>query len=157
LFTSWETASQVISLSVYAFVWMRGGHPERFGAAVLLLNHLAQSITYLWVIDGFYWAIAIHDSVLLLIFGWYCLRSTRWWPFVATAGFVLISFVRVLDIVNPDMSQRDMMSAQIGFWFMIDMSLLGGVVERYLAGEPAAGRSAWARVERRNSSAAPGI
>lgn len=155
MLTSWAIVSQVVSLSVYAFVWQRGGHPERFGAAVLLLNHLAQSITYRWAIDGFYWAIAIHDSVLLLIFGWYCFRSPRWWPFAVTAGFVLVSFVRVLDIMNPDMSQRDMMSAQIGFWFMIDMSLLAGVVERYLAGEPAASRSAWARADSRN--AAPSV
>lgn len=144
--TSWTIASQIVSLSVYAFVWLRGGHPERFGAAVLLLNHLAAMITYRWEIGGFFWALAIHDSVLLLIFAWYSFRSARWWPFAVTAGFILIALTRLIDILDPNFSQRDMFSAHVGLWFVVDMSLLAGVVERYLAGEPHAGPSAWQRL-----------
>lgn len=125
----------VLTLIGYPVCWLKGGHPERFGVVVLLLSYLVSSQTYLWRIDNFYFGSAAADLVLLVIFGWMALTADRWWPLAVTAGLTLCMMVHLLTIISPDLSRYAATSAQIGLWILIDLTLLAGVVERWLAGE----------------------
>lgn len=73
----------------------------------------------------------------MLAFGWLALRADRWWPIAATALLALSVLVHVLAMVNPGLSRFAMLSAILGFWILLYVVVLGGVVERWLAGERA--------------------
>jgi len=136
----------VLGLIGFPVGWLKGGHPERFGAAVLLLNYLVSSQVHLWRIGNFYFGSAAGDFVLLLIFGWMALKTDRWWPFVVTAALALAMTIHLLTLTMPDLSRYAATSAQIGLWILINLTVLAGVFERWLAGEPAvSGRIRWRR------------
>ncbi|RZJ02885.1 MAG: hypothetical protein EON89_13710 [Brevundimonas sp.] len=145
--TIWGVAGIILSLTVYAVVWFRGGHPERFAVAVLLLHFAvaAMSFAYRWEREGFILPLVTADSIRILILGWLCFRSNRWWPLLVTATLGLIGFVDVLRLLDPTVSRFASASAQIGLGYLVDLALLFGVFERILAGERPAGRDAWAR------------
>ena len=56
---------------------------------------------------------------------------------VSGAGAVALVFV--LEWAKPGLSLSAAISAQSGLWFLVYLSLLAGVAERWLAGEKAAG------------------
>ena len=68
---------------------LAAGRPERFGAGALLIDFLISSLTYDWQVGGFFLAGLIENCVLLLVFGWLCFRSDRWWLLVVTAAMAL--------------------------------------------------------------------
>ncbi len=138
----------VFGLIVYAVVWVRGGRPERTGAGVLLLACLLSEITYRWEVDGHYPGGMVQDCVRFLIFAWMSFRVDRWWLLVMTAANGLLVLVYVLRFVDPAVSQYALASAHVGLGYLIDLTLLLGVCERWLAGEPAAGPAAWAKANR---------
>lgn len=115
--------------------WLRGGHPERFGAAVLLLDYLAGNLGNHWQIRDPYMYSITQDLVVMVIFGWLALRADRWWPIAVTASLALTILVRIMGMSNPDMSRFAMLSAVLGFWLFLYTVVLAGVVERWLAGE----------------------
>lgn len=118
--------------------WLRGGHPERFGALVLLLDHVATAFAGLWLpIGAVYADEAARDLVVMLAFGWLALRSDRWWPIAVTAVLALCVLVDVIGMVSPDLSRFAILSALLGFWILIYAIALAGVVERWMAGEAA--------------------
>lgn len=138
----------VFGLAVYAIAWVRGGRPERLGAGILLLVTLLSEFTYRWQVDGFYPAGLAQDGVRFLIFGWLCFRLDRWWLFSMTAAHGLIVLAFVLRFADPALSQNAFAAALVGLGYLVDLSLLLGVVERWLAGEPAASPAAWAAADR---------
>ena len=94
----------------------------------------------------------------MLAFGWLAFRTDRWWPIAATALMALCILVRLMGLMNPDLSRFAIMSAVLGFWILLYAVLLAGVAERWLAGEPAVSRTRrWRRrsPRRQTGGAAP--
>jgi len=127
----------VLALLSITVGWLRGGHPERFGAAVLFLDYLATELADHWQIRDIYPVAVTQDFVVMLIFGGLALRADRWWPIAVTALLALCVLNRVIGMANPDLSRFAMLSAGIGFWIFIYTAMLAGVVERRLAREAA--------------------
>jgi hypothetical protein len=133
-------------LGFVAFIagWLRGGHPERFGVAVLIISYMVSSQTYRWRVDDVYWAAAVQDVVLVMVFGQLALRSNRWWPAGMAALFTLVVLVHLLTVFDPNLTRYAATSAQVGLNSLINLTLLAGVFERWLAGErPASDRATW--------------
>ena len=154
--TAWQFSGLAFGLVAYAAAWLRGGRPERFGAAVLLIVCMISSIIFTWRIGGFHLPALLLDVGRLLVFGWLCLWSDRWWPFVATASIGLMVVVQGARLVDPSISQYAVASADVGLGFLLDLALLLGPWERRLAGEPPAGPAAWAKAERASAARRPG-
>jgi len=146
--TSWQVAGYGFALVVYAIAWTRGGRVERFAAGVLLIDAMVTSIAFYWNVDGVYLACLVQDCVRLLIFGWLCFRSNRWWPLLLTTAQALMIFMHGARLLNPAVSQMELASSHVGFLYLADLSLLLGVLERWLAGEAPAARAAWAEAAR---------
>lgn len=153
--TIWQTGGIWLGLMVYAVAWIGGGRPERFGAGVMLLTAMISSQSNAWEVAGYLPGFIVLAVADLAIFGWLCLRSDRWWPFVATTGFALIVLGYGLRLLDPTFRQDAMVSAKIGLLYVIDLSLLFGVWERRLSGEPPAARAAWAAAERVTAARRP--
>jgi hypothetical protein len=145
LLTPWQVAGYAFALAVYAVAWTWGGRPERFAAGVMIIDLMVTSLTFSWTIDGVYLPILVQDCVRLLIFGWLCFRSTRWWPLVVATAIGQMIFVHVAQLLNPAMTNYAVASALVGLGYLVDLTLLFGVLERRLAGEPPAGPAAWAK------------
>lgn len=144
--TVFMAASQVFAFLAVIVGWLRGGHPERFGAAVVLLSYFSSSQIHTWRVGDFFWATAVKALVMTLIFGWLAFRADRWWPFVTTAALALALLVHGFTLVIPDLPRDTAMSALVGLWIVIYLTVLGGIVERWLAGEPAvSGAAVWGR------------
>ena len=122
------------SFVAFTVGWLKGGHPERFGVAVLLFHGLTELFYRDWLIGDVDAGIAAGQVVLTLIFGWLALRSTRWWPLAMTASLVLVLLVHLLTITTP-ISYFAAASARIGLWLLLYVILLAGVSERWLTGE----------------------
>jgi hypothetical protein len=124
--------------------WMRGGHPERLGAAVLISDYALTSLT--GAHPGANALAAASAGVMTLIFTGLALRSGRWWPFVTAAALILMVLVYVLEWATSNLTRYAAASAHLGLWLVIYLTLLAGVVERWLGGEPAASDTAiWRR------------
>lgn len=149
IWTTWALVEMGVGVAAYAVAWFWGGRTERFGAAVMLLHFsfVIMSIVHGWENAGNYWPRRIIDCVPILIFGWLCFRSDRWWPFLVTIGFGLSALVDFVVVFDPDISRNGAVSAQIGLSFLFDLTLLLSFCERWLAGEPPAGRAAWRRAD----------
>lgn len=146
--TSWQVYGMAFGLGAYAVAWIRGGRPERFGASVLILNSLISVLTYRWQVGGFHLSAILESCVCLVAFAWLCFRSDRWWPIVMTGAMGLMLLTHIVRHVDPAVSQYAAASARVGLWHMADLTLLLGVWERRLAGEPPASRAAWAAAAR---------
>ncbi len=112
---------------------MKGGHPERFGAGVLLFDFLTSSLIYRSWTHLFPLQVA-QDLLMLAVFLWLAVRGVRWWPAVAAGALALIVTVHLLTVMIP-MGRDAVLSARMGLWCLIYVTLLVGVVERWLAGE----------------------
>lgn len=144
--TIWGVVGMWLGFVAYAVGWRWGGRAERLAAAVLLLHCLAASITFKWVIDGFHSPRMIVDCVRVLIFIWLCFRFDRWWLFVPAAAEVLMIGLHAATLLNPALYMAAA-SADVGLGYLIDLSLIFSVGERWLAGEPPARHAAWARAD----------
>jgi hypothetical protein len=141
--TAWQFSGFAFGLIAYAVGWIWGGRPERFAAGVLIVACMVSTIIFRWQIGGFHLPALLLDVVRLLVFGWFSLRSDRWWPFVATASIGLMVFVQGARLVDPSISQYAVASADVGLGFLLDLALLLGACERRLAGETRVAPSAW--------------
>ncbi len=123
-------------MAFVAFVlgWLRGGHPERFGVMVLLVDHVGATHLFAWV-HSFALEAAL-DVLLLTIFGGLAFRGGRWWPYVVTAALALIVTVHLLAGLTW-IGRYDALSARIGLWILVYATVLVGVGERWLAGDRA--------------------
>ena len=122
------------SLVAFTVGWLKGGHPERFGVAVLLFHGLTELFYREWLIGDIDAGIAAGQVVVTLIFGWLALRSTRWWPLAVTASLVLVLVVHLLTIMTP-ISYFAAASARVGLWLLLYAIVLTGAFERWMAGE----------------------
>jgi len=145
--TIWNFVGLWFGLAAYAVAWTWGGRPERFAAGISISYCLLSYLTYRWEIGGLHPAGFVEDCVRLLVFGWLCLRSARWWPFVATAGILLKVVVYVPVLLDPRLSEISAFSAQVGLGYLVDLSLMLSAFERRLAGESPARRAAWAAAD----------
>ena len=142
--TIWNFVGIWFGLGAYAVAWTWGGRAERFAAGLSLLYCLCSSMTYTWEVGGFHLASFIENCVRLLIFGWLCFRSNRWWLFVMTVAIALKVLVVVIALFHPALSAVEAMSAEVGLGYLVDLTLLLSPLERRLAGEAPAGSAAWA-------------
>lgn len=143
--TAYLAASHVVGVLALLLAWFRGGHPERFCVGVLLFNQTTVIYYDRWLVGAFEPGTAVDDVVLLLIFGVLAFRSRRWWPLVVTAALALCVVVHGLAATTP-ITHYASVSARIGLWTIIELALLAGVLERWLAGERAVSRTAvWRR------------
>jgi len=113
--------------------WMKGGHPERFGAAALICDALFTAIVHGSAVAAPAAAASTFAATLVVL--WLALRSGRWWPFVAGASMVLSALVSVLRWGGAGLSEHAAESAHVGLWILIYLALLAGVAERWMAGE----------------------
>ena len=148
LLTPWQAAGYAFALAVYAIAWTWGGRPERFAAGVLIVDFMVTAVTFNWTIDGTYLPALVQDCMRLLIFGWLCFRSNRWWPFVVATANGQMIFIHVAQLLNPAVTQYAVASDYVGLGYLIDLALLLGVSERWLAGDPRVAPVAWARATR---------
>ncbi len=146
--TIWQQVGFAVGLPIYALAGVLGGRVERTGAAVLIIACMADTLIFRWQIFGLHLPMLAADTLRLLVFGWLCLRSDRWWPLMATAAMGLMVLVQAARVLDPAITQYAVASAGVGLGYLIDLALLLGVLERWLAGEPAAGRDAWAKAAR---------
>ena len=146
--TPWQSGGLAFGFVVYAIAWLRGGQPERLGAGVLLFGGLLAGPANAWEIGGVYPAWVALDGAILLLFVWLCFRAERWWPMVAASAYGMIVLSQGIRLMDPTFSHYAMVSAHIGLGYVVDVALLVGVWERWLAGEPAAGPAAWAKAAR---------
>lgn len=128
-------ASLILAWVSFAVGWWRGGHVERFAVAALFCDYALTRMTT--GMTGAHELVAASEFVLAVIFTWLAFRSDRWWTLVASGALTLCVFVFVLETTNPDLPRYAAISARMGLWFLIPLSLLAGVVERWLSGEPA--------------------
>lgn len=75
----------------------------------------------------------------MIIFLWLAFTGNRWWLLAASAALVLCSLVALVGFVHPDVSHYAAASAQIGLWMVVYLTVIAGVGERWLAGEPPVG------------------
>lgn len=136
------------SVLVFALAWLKGGHAERFGVTVLIIAWVV-SFAPPVMIGRLHADHAVEDALLMLVFGRLALKSDRWWPLAMTATMVLTVLVHVSMVMVPDLDHRADIAARLGLGVLAALSLLLGVLERWLAGERPVSESArWRRVER---------
>lgn len=138
-----------LGVVAYAVAWTWGGRLERFAAVVMFVHFVVLTMNFFltWEIGVVYLTGRIANYVLLLIFGWLCFRSDRWWPFLMTTAIGLTVAVDVAGLLSSAISSWGAASARIGIGYLADLTLMLSVFERWLTGEPPAGRAAWARAD----------
>lgn len=143
----WMWAGFWLGVVVYPVAWIWGGRVERFATMMLVVQCLVMGTNHVfdWSIGGTYTTGKVVDFVCLLIFCRLCFRSDRWWPLLMAAGLALKALADVVGWLDPGVSDFGVASAKIGLGYLIDLTLLLGVLERWLAGEEPAGQAAWAR------------
>ena len=136
----------LVALAAFATGWLRGGHPERFGVAVLLTGALIEIFIVRWRIGELEIGIAGTQAALLAIFARMAFRSERWWPFAVTACLALILMVHLLTVLTS-LAFVAAISARVGLWLLLHLILVAGIAERWLAGEQAVSGTgrAWRR------------
>lgn len=135
----------LLAFVTYACGWLKGGHTERFGVAVLLLAHLIELFIVEWQVGELEAGIAGTQAILLLILGRLALRSKRWWPIAVTGCLILLIMVHLL-VVLTSVSFYAAISARVGLWHLLYLFVLAGVLERWLAAERAvSGDRIWRR------------
>jgi hypothetical protein len=112
--------------------------------AVLFFDYALTRITA--GMAGTHELVGISELVVAVIFAWIAFRSDRWWTLIASGALMLCVLVFILEWANPDLPRYAAISARWGLWYLIHLSMLAGVTERWLAGEPAvSGTTQWRR------------
>jgi cytochrome bd-type quinol oxidase subunit 2 len=128
---------------------LAGGHAERAGATLYLCLYIVGYLVQHFQVGNFLWAEALVEIACLAGLLWLSLRRDRWWPLVASALQVMSILVYVAALLNPELSIRSIVVATTTLSLLGLYCLLGGVLERILAGEtPASAGAIWTRVRR---------
>lgn len=136
----------ILSLAVFLIAWLKGGHTERTGVAICVLAYLASYAARPLQYGDLQVGDAVSDVIVTIAFAWLAMRSNRWWPFAATASMILMLVVHASMVLIPELTVRGDMAARMGLSVVLVLSLFGGVVERWLAGErPVSESAVWTR------------
>lgn len=138
-------------LVILPLAWVWGGHTERRGAMLLIVAYVATLFGVELVIGRFRVGELAIDLVFLAFLIGLALRSNRWWPMVAVAVQVLTVVSYGALWLDPDLRLRDNVATRWVLGMVMLYSLLGGIIERWLAGEAPAMASL--RSERRRPRA----
>ncbi|WP_439470868.1 hypothetical protein [Brevundimonas sp.] len=143
----------LLSLAIFAWAWMRGGHTERSGVAVFVFAFLASFMLQTVTLNGFRLGEAIVDLAFFAALGWLALRRDRWWTMAAAAFGALTLIAHALMFLTPDLGMANIrmdVASRWGIGVLMILCLGGGVVERWMAGErPVSAEARWRRPERR--------
>ena len=144
---------QVLAVASFIVGWWKGGRVERLGAAILVCDTLLTPAIVGLAAPGAHRAAMMVQILTALAILWLTLRFDRWWLFVASGALILCGLVTVMEALNPALSLYAALSAQLGLWALVYLSLLAGAGERWLAGErPAADGAIWSRRRRISAS-----
>ena len=136
----------ISALVILPLIWQGGGQTERTGATMYLFASIASVLTQGFWLGDLRWAVALVDLFLLAGLIYLALRKDRWWPLMASAFQTLTLLIYIATAVQPELSARTGVVATWALSFIILYSLLGGVLERILAGEaPASASAIWRR------------
>jgi len=139
----------LVTVAALAVAWLKGGHPERLGAAVWLGAWLLASPMNHLRAGDLRWAVALVDLAALAAFLWLALRYERWWPLGVSACLVLTVAVHLASLLTAEMTPLGEASAQLGPGMLATLVLGAGAFERWLAGEaPASALAVWSRRQR---------
>ncbi|MBU3970359.1 MAG: hypothetical protein KKE42_09760 [Alphaproteobacteria bacterium] len=134
--TTFQVAGLVFSILVFAAAWLQGGHPERFGVMVNLVCWLVSVFASSLTIGDMPVGVALADIGLTGVLVWMAMTGERWWPFAAAAFMLLTLMVYLSLILAPGLDQRADYAARLGLFICVVGTLLIGIAERWLAGEP---------------------
>lgn len=124
------------TLAVFSIAWLKGGHPERQGVAIMIVAYIASLFAAEWVIDRIRVLEFVIDVAMLVALIPLGIRSPRWWPMAAIAGQILVVVSYIAVMASPEISIRDNVGTRWVLSCVVLYCLLGGVLERWLAGEP---------------------
>jgi hypothetical protein len=130
-----QAAFYLLAFVICVMIWLGGGKTERTGAAMYLAALAASLMTQgLWF-GNVRWAVAVIDVVFLAGLIYLALRKDRWWPLVAAGFQILILLIYAAMVLRPELGVRSGVGATWALAHLISLCLLGGVLERFLAGE----------------------
>lgn len=151
--TPFQIVALCFTVAAPLIAWFGGGPSERFGALATLMWLAAGLAGPFGLVPEAARAFRISDVpvydtafevALLAAFLLMALKGNRWWPFAASAVMVLGVLVYLALPFVPHMRGRPEISAHLGLALMLDLVLVAGVGERWLAGEAAArGLAIW--------------
>ena len=127
----------MLCLIAVVVAWLKGGHPERFGAVTTIVVFAVSFITHELRVGTFYAGDAVVDVLMTAVFVWLAFTSDRWWALIMSAIMALTLLVYVTALVVPELSPYAVVSARIGLGIQCSLALLCGAGERWLAGERA--------------------
>lgn len=139
----------LVSLTVFTLAWLRGGHTERAAVGIMICAYMASFGAQFVTLAGFRLGEAVIDLLVLSAFIWLALRRDRWWTLAASAVCALTMVAHLAIFLTPDLQEQHIRMDVAGRWglgvFLI-LCMAGGVVERWMAGEPAVSAAArWVR------------
>lgn len=140
----------VFSLVAFALAWLRGGHPERAAAAALIVTFIASYILYPLRLGELRLGEPLADLVLLAVLIRLSLKYDRWSLLALTGFMALTMVVHVAVLVSQGgIGPRTDIAARWGLGVLMICALIGGVIERWLAGErPVSEVARWGTVRR---------
>ncbi len=126
------------ALVILPVAWLKGGHPERAGAALLIAAYVAAPFLGRFRIGEAMPGLAIEDVIILSVFLSLALKHDRWWLLLASGAQSLNVLSHVALLVASDVTAREAVGAQWVFGLVSLYALFAGLLERRLAGEPSA-------------------
>ena len=115
--------------------WWKGGAPERSGVLALLVAYLATGLVKTVEVGGLRVGVAAVDVALAIVLIGLAMRHRRWWLLLAAANQILVVMAHVTAVADPTLGLRVSVASRWVFGLVVLYALLGGVVERWLAGE----------------------
>lgn len=142
----------LLSLSVFAWAWMRGGHTERTGVAIYVMGFFVSFLMQAITLNSFRLGDALVDVAMFSALVWLALRRDRWWTLAAAAFAGLTLIAHALMFLTPELTEAHIrmdVASRWGIGVLMVLCLAAGVVERWMAGEqPVSAAARWRRHER---------
>ena len=128
----------VSALVIFPLAWLGGGHTERSGVALYMCLFFVSPLVQQYRIGNLMWATALIDLVFLI--------GLVWLALVASAFQVMVMLIYLSTALVPGFDTRSGVVAIMVLGMLALFCLLGGVVERILAGEaPVSASAVWRR------------
>ena len=129
----------ISTAAIFALAWWKGGAPERLGVIVLVVAYFATG-----VVKDLEWhdmriGVAAVDVVLAAVLIGLAMTHQRWWLLLAASNQSLVVLAHFAAVSDPTLGLRVSVASRWAFGLIALYALLGGVVERWLAGERVSG------------------